>query len=237
MSEKKLITKNWYQQTVEQVLSTFEVRAEAGLTTQQAQDQLKKFGTNEIVGQEGRSIWKMLWAQLTDTMVLVLFAAAVISVLISDWKDAIAIFAIVLINAVIGLVQEYRAEQAMAALKKMASPTVRVLRNRKPEEIDARLLVPGDIIFLEAGSKVPADARLVETANLRVEEASLTGESEPVDKITHPLEENNITLGDRINMLYMGTTVVFGRGKAVVVQTGMETELGRIAEVRICVLN
>ncbi len=174
---------HWFQHSVEEVFSILQGQNETGLTNSQVEERLAEFGTNEIVGQEGRSIWKMLWAQLTDTMVLVLFAAAIISVLISDWKDAIAIFAIVLINAIIGLVQEYRAEQAMAALKQMASPTVRVRRNGKPEEIDAKNLVPGDIIFLEAGSKVPADARLVEAANLRVEEASLTGESEPVDKI------------------------------------------------------
>jgi len=137
----------------------------------------------------------------------------------------------VLINAVIGLVQEYRAEQALAALKQLASPSVRVRRNGKPEDIDAKHLVPGDVIFLEAGSKVPADARLVETANLRVEEASLTGESEPVDKTVRVIPEDNIAIGDRTNMLFMGTTVSYGRGTALVVKTGMDTELGRIAEM------
>lgn len=221
--------KRWYQLPINDVLAAFQVDGEVGLSTEQAKSRLEKYGGNEIIDQGGRSIWKMLWGQLTDTMVLVLFGAAIISVLISDWKDAIAIFAIVLINAIIGLVQEYRAEKAMAALKQMASPTVRVRRNGKPEEIDAKNLVPGDIIFIESGSKVTADARLIETANLRVEEASLTGESEPVDKTIPPIMEDNITIGDRTNMLYMGTTVVFGRGKAVVVETGMNTELGRIA--------
>ncbi|MBN2044230.1 MAG: cation-translocating P-type ATPase [Anaerolineales bacterium] len=229
--QNQTIRSRWHQRSVQEVLSTLQVTTEQGLTTSQAQQRLAEYGPNEIIDQGGRSIWKMLWAQLTDTMVLVLLAAAVISGLIGDWKDAIAIFAIVLINAIIGLVQEYRAEQAMAALKQMASPTIRVQRNGKPEEIDAKYLVPGDIIFLEAGSKVPADARLIMTANLRVEEASLTGESEPVDKTTQPLDEEDITLGDRTNMLYMGTTVVFGRGTAAVVQTGMQTELGRIAEM------
>lgn len=221
----------WYQKSIEETLDALRVNVKDGLSTEQVNDRLNKYGENEIIDQGGRSIWKMLWAQLTDTMVLVLFAAAIISVLISDWKDAVAIFAIVLINAIIGLVQEFRAEKAMAALKQLASPTIRVLRNGKPEEIDARYLVPGDIIFLEAGSKVPADARLIDTANLRVEEASLTGESEPVDKTLPQILDENLTIGDRTNMLYMGTTVVFGRGKAVVVETGMETELGRIAEM------
>ncbi len=173
----------------------------------------------------------MLWAQLTDTMVLVLFAAAVISILVSDWKDAIAIVAIVLLNTIIGLFQEYRAEKAMNALKQMASPYVKVRRNGKTSEIDSKDLVPGDIIFLEAGSKIPADSRLINSANIRVEEASLTGESEPVDKTIPALSTENLPLGDRTNMLYMGTTVTYGRGEGVVVNTGMTTELGQIAEM------
>ena len=174
----------WYQEDPDKAAGILQVNLESGLSSAQAQERLSAFGPNEIIDQGGKSIWKILWAQLTDTMVLVLFGAAIISILISDWKDAIAIFAIVLINAIIGLVQEYRAEQAMAALKQMASPSVRIRRNGKREDIDAKYLVPGDVIFVEAGSKVPADARLIEIANLRVEEASLTGESEPVDKTT-----------------------------------------------------
>ncbi|MGD2027737.1 MAG: HAD-IC family P-type ATPase, partial [Anaerolineales bacterium] len=232
MINRNLLENNrWYQTSTEDALQTLQVDPKAGLSAVQAQERLDAFGYNEIIDQGGKSIWKMLWAQLTDTMVLVLFGAAVISILISDWKDAIAIFAIVLLNAVIGLVQEYRAEQAMAALKQMASPSIRVRRDSKPDELDAKNLVPGDIIFLEAGSKVPADSRLIETANLRVEEASLTGESEPVDKTTKLLTEDNLSLGDRTNMLFMGTTVTYGRGTAVVVKTGMDTELGRIAEM------
>ena len=232
MIDRNLIdTQKWYQTSPEKALETLQVDPEEGLSTSEVKERLTTFGSNEIIDQGGKSIWKILWAQLTDTMVLVLFAAAIISIIVGDLKDAIAITAIVLINAVIGLVQEYRAEQAMAALKQMASPSVRVRRNGKPEEIDSKQLVPGDIVFLEAGSKVPADARLIQTANLRVEEASLTGESEPVDKIITPLEGENIPLGDRINMLYMGTTITYGRGTALIVKTGMDTELGRIAEM------
>ncbi|MEJ2759514.1 MAG: cation-transporting P-type ATPase, partial [Anaerolineales bacterium] len=157
----------WYQQSTDEAMQMLDVRLEDGLSNAQVEERLSAFGKNEIIEQRGKSIWKILWAQLTDTMVLVLFAAAIISVIIGDWKDAIVIFAIVLINALIGLVQEYRAEQAMAALKQMASPHVRVRRDGKPEEIDAKQLAPGDIIFVEAGSKVPADARLIEIANLR----------------------------------------------------------------------
>lgn len=226
-----LKNKLWHTITARDTLETLEVEEKQGLSGTQVEERREIFGLNEIIEQGGRGIWVILWAQLTDTMVLVLFAAALISLLVGDMKDAIAIFAIVILNAVIGLVQEYRAEQAMAALKEMATPTVMVRRNGKPQEIDAKQLVPGDLVFLEAGGKVPADARLVETANLRVEEASLTGESEPVEKAVKPLEEENLSLGDRKNMLYMGTTVTYGRGTAVVVGTGMDTELGRIAEM------
>ena len=231
INRKSIENHQWHQVDREKTAEILQVNLESGLTPAHVQERLANFGPNEITEQGGKSIWKMLWGQLTDTMVLVLFAAAIISVLISDWKDAVAIFAIVLINAVIGLVQEYRAEQALAALKQLASPSVRVRRNGKPEDIDAKHLVPGDVIFLEAGSKVPADARLVETANLRVEEASLTGESEPVDKTVRVIPEDNIAIGDRTNMLFMGTTVSYGRGTALVVKTGMDTELGRIAEM------
>ena len=231
INRKSIENHQWHQVDREKTAEILQVNLESGLTAAHVQERLANFGPNEITEQGGKSIWKMLWGQLTDTMVLVLFAAAIISVLISDWKDAVAIFAIVLINAVIGLVQEYRAEQALAALKQLASPSVRVRRNGKPEDIDAKHLVPGDVIFLEAGSKVPADARLVETANLRVEEASLTGESEPVDKTVRVIPEDNIAIGDRTNMLFMGTTVSYGRGTALVVKTGMDTELGRIAEM------
>ena len=231
INRKSIENHQWHQVDREKTAEILQVNLESGLTAAHVQERLANFGPNEITEQGGKSIWKMLWGQLTDTMVLVLFAAAIISVLISDWKDAVAIFAIVLINAVIGLVQEYRAEQALAALKQLASPSVGVRRNGKPEDIDAKHLVPGDVIFLEAGSKVPADARLVETANLRVEEASLTGESEPVDKTVRVIPEDNIAIGDRTNMLFMGTTVSYGRGTALVVKTGMDTELGRIAEM------
>ena len=161
MIDRKMLEKKvWYQTTTEDALSALSVTLDQGLTSMQAEERLQIFGTNEIIEFNGKSIWKMLWAQLTDTMVLVLLGAAAISVVISDWKDAIAILAIVLLNALIGLVQEHRAEQAMAALKQMASPRVKVRRDRKPKEIDTKYLVPGDIIILDAGGKIPAEGRL-----------------------------------------------------------------------------
>jgi Ca2+-transporting ATPase len=231
VDKNRLLNAKWHLATKADSLAILEVDADKGLSTEQVDQRWEIFGPNELEEHVGKSPWKMLWDQLTDTMVLVLMAAAVISVLISDWKDAIAIVAIVVLNAAIGFIQEYRAEQAMAALRQMASPHVKVRRAGKPLEIDTSNLVPGDIILLEAGAKVPADARLIEVANLRLEEASLTGESEPVDKNLDSLQGEHIPLGDRINMVYMGTIVTYGRGLAVVVKTGMDTELGRIAQM------
>ncbi|HSJ55094.1 MAG TPA: cation-translocating P-type ATPase, partial [Anaerolineae bacterium] len=157
--------------------------------------------------------------------------AAIISAALGDWKDAIAILAIVVLNAALGFSQEYRAEKAIAALKQLAVPTVRVRRDGHVAEISAHSLVPGDVALLEAGVLVPADGRLLEAVNLRVEEASLTGESEPVEKHTAPLQGVDLQVGDRVNMAYLGTVVTYGRGTVLVTETGMKTELGRIADM------
>jgi len=164
-------------------------------------------------------------------MVIVLLIAGVISLALGELTDAIAIIAIVLLNAILGLAQEYRAEKAMRALKSLAVPVVRVRRDGHLLEVSARDVVPGDVVLLEAGSHVPADGRLLEAANLRVQEATLTGESEPVEKHSKPVGGTDVALGDRRNMVYMGTAVVAGRGAVLVTETGMRTELGRIAEM------
>jgi P-type Ca2+ transporter type 2C len=164
-------------------------------------------------------------------MVLVLIVAAAISFAIGEITDAVMILIIVVLNAILGFTQEYRAERAMAALRDLSTPTVRVRRDDQVREIEATDLVPGDIILLEAGDRVPADSRVVESVNLRIEEATLTGESVPVDKIDKPLEGEDLPLGDRQNMAFMGTSVSYGRGTAVVVETGMKTELGHIADM------
>jgi Ca2+-transporting ATPase len=164
-------------------------------------------------------------------MVIVLLIAAAISIVLSDWKDAIAILSIVILNAVLGFVQEYRAEKAMVALKRMSAPAVKVRRYGRMLQIASRELVPGDIILLDVGDTVPADARLIDAVNLRTQEGSLTGESVPVAKSIDPLQGKHLPLGDRTNLVYMGTSVTFGRGMAIVVETGMNTELGRIADL------
>jgi Ca2+-transporting ATPase len=204
---------------------------ETGLTASEAQARLAKHGPNELVEKGGRTPLQILWEQLTATMVLILIVAAVVAGALGDTKDAIAILAIVILYAVLGFIQEYRAEQAIAALKKMAVPSVKVIRDGQLAELSARDLVPGDIVQLETGNLVPADLRLLESVNLQIQEAALTGESEPVSKHTDALDQDELPLGDRRNMAYLGTVVTSGRGQGLVVATGMGTELGRIAEL------
>ncbi len=219
---------NYHQKTVAETLGELESRAE-GLSSQEAGRRLAKYGPNELQEKKKKTVLAMFLGQFTDFMILVLLAAAVISGFLGDLVDTIAIIVIVALNAVIGFVQEYRAEKAMAALRKMAAPSALVRREGSSAEVPAQELVPGDIVVLEAGKIVPADLRLMETANLRTEEAALTGESVPVEKHTAPLAEEKPPLGDRKNMAYKGTTVSYGRGLGIVVATGMETEIGRIA--------
>ncbi len=213
------------------MLQTLGTDARQGLPDEEARRRLEQFGLNELEERGGKSPWRILWEQFTSTMVLILIAAAVISAFLGKPLETIAISAIVVLFALLGFVQEYRAERAIAALKQLAVPLVRVMRGGNVEQHSARELVPGDLVLLEAGSAVPADLRLVESNNLMVQEAALTGESEAVDKHTTALDTANLPLGDRVNMAYMGTSVSYGRGMGVVVATGMRTELGRIAEL------
>ncbi|MBI1277417.1 MAG: HAD-IC family P-type ATPase [Anaerolineaceae bacterium] len=221
----------WHTQEAAHILDQFSVKSDIGLDANTVTQRMETYGANELIEKGITSPWAILWEQLTNPLVLLLILAAAISLVLGKVDSVIAIMAIVILNAVLGVFQEYRAEQAMAALKKMAAPLVRVRRDRKVLEIASRDLVPGDMVLLEAGSIVPADARITESANLQVQEASLTGESQPVEKSTAALRGEDIPLGDRHNMLYMGTSVTYGRGEAVVVETGMKTQLGRIAEL------
>lgn len=202
-----------------------------GLTDSDAEARLEKFGPNQLVEKKRKPAWVMFLAQFKDLMILILMAAAVVSGLVGDVKDTVVILIIVVLNAVVGFVQEYRAEKAMEALKKMSSPMATVLRNGSQKSIDAANLVPGDIVHLEAGNMVPADIRLLESHSLRIEEASLTGESVAVEKQPKELTGEDLPLGDRTNMTYKGTLATYGRGLGVVVATGMQTEIGRIAKM------
>jgi len=200
-----------------------------GLTSEEARQRLEDYGPNELVEKKRKPLWMMFLDQFKDFMILVLIAAAVVAGVIGEPLDSIAIAVIVLLNAVLGFVQEYRAEKAMAALKKLAAPSASVIRDGRPESIPAERLVPGDLVVLEAGNVVPADVRLTEAVQFRTEEAALTGESVPVEKDTGALLEAELPIGDRKNMAYKGTLVTHGRGRGLVTETGMQTELGRIA--------
>ena len=221
----------WHVQETEYVMSTLDTRLETGLTERQVRDRFAEIGANELTEKGVTSPFAILWEQLTNPLVLLLIGAAGVSALLGKVDSMIAISAIVVLNAILGVVQEYRAEKAMAALKKMAAPLVRVRRENLVMDLAARDLVPGDVILLEAGSIVPADARIVEGANLRAMEASLTGESAAVEKSIRALTDASAPLGDRTNMVFMGTSITYGRASAVVVETGMRTQLGRIAEL------
>ncbi len=220
---------DWHQRTVREILGQFASNVDKGLSDEQVRNLHAKYGLNELVETAGRSPWRILWEQLSGAMVLLLIVAAVVSLLLQEFTDAVVILAIVALNAVLGFVQDYRAEKALAALRQLAVPLVRVRRNGSVREMSSRELVPGDIVLLEVGNYVPADCRIWESINLKIQEAALTGESEPVEKQSEPLSGDGLPLGDRTNMAYMGTVVTYGHGQAVVTATGMNTELGQIA--------
>lgn len=192
---------------------------------------LLKYGRNLLAETKTKSVWRMIFNQFTDLMILILIAAAIISAFLGDLTDSLVIFTIVLINAIVGFVQEFRAEKAMSSLKKMSASHARVLRDGITSVIAASELVPGDVVMLEAGDVIPADIRLIETHTLEINESSITGESSNIEKSAVELTEGDYALGDRLNMGYKGTFVTNGRAKAYVVLTGMNTELGKIAKL------
>ncbi len=221
--------KSWHTIASDELFQTLNVDFESGLSEPEAAARKTQYGPNELTESGGVSPIRLLVAQFTNTMVLILIAAALVSGFLGKVTETAAIAAIVILFALLGFFQEYRAEQAMAALKRLAVPLVRVRRGGQLKELSAKELVPGDVVLLEAGNAIPADLRLVESVNLRIQEAALTGESEPVEKQDEPLPREDVALGDRVNMAYMGTVVTYGRGTAVVTGTGMNTELGKIA--------
>ena len=221
---------HWHQREIEDVFTALG-SSPAGLSLEAVESRLIEYGPNELKEKKKRTLPMMFLDQFKDFMIIVLIAAAVVSGFIGDLTDTIAIIVIVLLNAVIGFVQEYRAEQAMAALKQMTAPFAVVIRAGESSRIRANGLVPGDVVLLEAGSIVPADLRLTELSRLKVEEAPLTGESVPVSKSIKTLHVGDLPIGDRFNLAYNGTHVTYGRGRGVVVATGMETEIGNIASM------
>ena len=237
---------SWHTYSVAKTLETLGTNPQSGLDTENAAQRQQHYGRNEIEESAGRSNWEILLDQFTNIMLIMLIVVAIISGILDivelrnsgttksglPFKDTIAIFSIVILNGLLGYLQETRAEKALAALKKLSSPQVQVIREGKRQEVDAPLLVPGDIILVEAGDTLCADGQIIEGSHLQIRESALTGEAHAVEKniLTQGLQEDT-PIGDRVNMVFTGTEVIQGRAKAVVTGTGMDTELGKIAEM------
>jgi Ca2+-transporting ATPase len=219
----------WYSLTAEETLDKLDVQSNRGLSVDEAEARLTEFGPNQLTETRGVSAWELLFDQFKNTLIIILLIAVGLSAVMGHHIEAIAIGVIVLFAVLLGFVQEYRAGRAIEALRKMAAPTATVLRGGEELEIPAQMLVPGDIILLAAGNRVPADARVLESMSLHAEEAPLTGESVPVEKRPDALQGDNLPVGDRRNIVHAGTVITYGRGRAVVVATGMQTEFGKIA--------
>ncbi|MFE7376987.1 cation-translocating P-type ATPase [Bacillus cereus] len=224
---------DWYSKTKDQIVTDFKTNEQIGLKADSVNERLKQFGPNELTAKQKRTLWQRIFAQINDVLVYVLLIAALISAFVGEWADASIIAIVVILNAVIGVIQESKAEQALEALKKMATPKAIVKRNGELQEIPSEQVVPGDIVMLDAGRYIPCDLRLIETANLQIEESALTGESVPVDKdaLYHPSmqADEQVPLGDQKNMAFMSTLVTYGRGVGVAVETGMNSQIGKIA--------
>lgn len=221
----------WYTLEKEAVEKELSTSLSKGLDDKEAAERLERYGYNEIEQKKRKTIFQMYVDQFKDFMIIILIIAAVISGLLGELTDAVVILMIVVLNAVLGVVQENKAEESLAALKRMSAPSAKVLRNGRHDIIPARMLVPGDVVILETGDLVPADIRITKALNLKVQEAALTGESVPVEKDIEALSMKNVPLGDRVNMGYSGSLVTYGRGEGIVVGTGMDTEVGKIAKM------
>jgi Ca2+-transporting ATPase len=228
MSEKGDKPVRWHQLDPDEVMQKLQSSG-TGLASAEARRRYAQYGPNKLIEKQRKSLWMMFLDQFKDFMIIVLIAAAVVASVIGEPVDSIAIAVIVILNAVLGFVQEYRAEKAIAALKKLTAPSAVVIRDGQAASVPAGQLVPGDLVVLEAGNVVPADLRLTEAIQLRIQEAALTGESVPVEKESATITTVDMAIGDRKNMAYKGTLVTYGRGRGLVTDTGMRTELGRIA--------
>ncbi|NLW40110.1 MAG: calcium-transporting P-type ATPase, PMR1-type [Tissierellia bacterium] len=222
---------DWYKKDKNYLLTNLKTDGDKGISDEEARNRLEKYGPNELKEEGKKSLLSKILAQFNDFLIIILIIASIISFMVGERTDSLVILAIVVINALLGLYQEGKAEKSLEALKKMAAPNAKVIRNGAATIVPANNLVPGDIVLLEAGDVIPADLRLIESSNLKVEEASLTGESVPVEKDADEVFTQDVSLGDRKNMAFMSTIVSYGRGKGVVVGTGHDTEIGKIASM------
>ena len=227
---------NWFNKTVDEVESTLKTNAENGLTAEEAKKRQEEYGLNELKAKKKKSLFVKFLEQFKDFMIIILIISAIISGVVGvaqgeGFTDTIIILVVVIVNAIIGVAQENKAEKSLEALQKLSSHVAKVVRDGKLQVIQSKELVPGDIVILETGDYVPADLRIIEAVNLKSQEAALTGESVPVEKMAAKIEDEKIGIGDRINMLFSSSLITYGRGKAVVVETGMNTEVGKIADI------
>jgi Ca2+-transporting ATPase len=229
--EETMKDKQWHALDIQEVCRELETGVTRGIGTGEATGRLKKYGGNSLRGQPPRSLWSMFLGQMREALVIILLAAAVVSGILGEWEDTLVILVIVVFNAVIGVFQENKAENALRALKAMTKPLAKAVRDGHVVQIKAEELVPGDVVLLDAGDSVPADLRLVEAASLRADESALTGESVPVEKRPGAINDPEAPIGDRTNMAFMGTAITGGRGRGIVVETGMGTQIGRIAQL------
>src|SRR5690554_2190052 len=227
---------HYYNQTTTEVLKKFDVDHSTGLSQSEVDRRVEKYGLNKLESLKQKSLLSIFIEQFKSSMVVILFIAAVVSGVIGVMEneglvETFVILAILLLNAIIGTIEERRAQSSLEALNKMSSPISKVLRNGQIEEVNSTVIVPGDIVVLDTGDIIPADMRLIEAFNLQVQEAALTGESVPVEKLSSPLKGEEVSLGDRTNMAFSTSIVTYGRGKGVIVGTGLNTEVGKIAHM------
>ena len=221
---------NWHSMGIEDVLKKLNT-TEEGLSDEEAEKRIKEYGYNELRNKKRKSTFELVWKEITDPMILILIGASLLSFILKEWVEGFVILFIVFVNTIISVVQERKAEASIEALKSMSTPSARVFREGEESLVSSKEIVVGDVVILEAGGMVPADIRLIESANLKVQEASLTGESVPIEKDAEDMPNENSPLGDRTNMVYTSSLITYGRGTGVVVATGMNTEVGSIASM------
>lgn len=222
---------NFFSETIENCIKKLYVNTETGKSSSQAEKELKENGLNKLEGEKEITLLKMFLLQFKDFLVIILIIASIISILLGEMLEGIIILTIVILNSILGVYQENKASNALKALKEMSSPQTKVLRDGKVVKINSEHITKGDIVYIEAGDYIPADIRLIESINLKIDESALTGESIPIEKNSSVIFDKNVDLGDRINCAYMGTVVTYGRGKGIVTNTGMETQMGKIASM------
>ena len=224
--------KEWYSLSTEEVEKLLNVDEKKGLNADEVEKRTEEYGRNEIISKNKKPIWKMILEQFTDFMIVVLVIAAIVSGVVNhEFTDSIIILIIVILNAIIGVLQEVKAQKSLDSLKELSAPHCKAIRNGEIVNIDSKELVPGDVVVLETGDNIPADLRIIEAINLKIQEAALTGESVPVEKHADVLKDEKVGLGDRVNCAFSSSLVTYGRGKGIVVSTGMDTEVGKIAKM------